>query len=98
MLRAQDGDFAVHESQLAFWRQMFPELDISREMRGLCAWLACNPNRRPPLSDMTAWLNNCLAFARNRQRMPKSGGRLNFAAIRQTIARNRSVREAKNAQ
>lgn len=54
-------EWALRESQVASWRELYPTIDVMSEVRKMVAWIDAKPNRRKTAKGMPAfcvnWLN-----------------------------------------
>lgn len=57
--------WTLSEAQVASWRELYPTIDVLREVRKALAWCAANPGRRKTAKGMPAFLVNWLNKATN---------------------------------
>lgn len=67
-----DGtSFPVTESQLHFWRQTYPAVDVEAELREMNGWLDSHPAERKTRNGAKRFANGWLSRAQNRPRKSK---------------------------
>lgn len=100
VLPLNDGsDYPITAEQVERWRQLYPAVDITQELRNMAGWLDANPTRRKTKAGIARFINGWLAKEQDK------GGSVRPAQTRKPAAtpaasatmadleRNRRIRE-----
>ena len=74
LLPLNDGtDYAVTQSEIDTYSQLYPAVDVAQEYRGMIGWLNANRANRKTRNGIKRFINNWLSKAQN-QAQRKGGG------------------------